>query len=386
MTAGGHPTRHIEAMNDDILLVDDDPVAIQSLARILSGIGTLRFATNGEDAIRLARARTPDLMLLDAEMPGMSGFKVCKALKSEAAMVDFPVIFITGHSEAAFEVAGFEIGAADFIAKPVNAALVRARVEAQLRVKHMADELRRVAAVDVMTGISNRRQFGDSLDRECLRARRSGEPLSLLMIDVDHFKAFNDRYGHPAGDRCLKAVAKALTSACLRPADIVARYGGEEFVVLLPQTPRRGAEHMARRVLDVVEALGIPHEYSPTSDCLTVSVGIACYDAESACWAVPSSDSRFAEDTLSRAFPIDLLQAADNAMYAAKHAGRGQAKLLDVADVDEVRLVRNVSSTPLATRSSWPDSRFTRPASLSALMPLISLIDEVRSGANRRLE
>ena len=333
-------------MSANILLVDDDPGAIQLLGNILSGSGRLRFATNGIDAIRLTREAAPDLMLLDAEMPGMSGFQVCKALKAEDSLVDFPVIFVTSHSEAAFEVAGFEIGAADFIAKPVSASLVRARVDTQLRAKHRADELRRNATTDVLTGISNRRQFGVQLDKECRRSQRSGEPVALLMIDVDHFKPFNDRYGHVAGDACLRAVADALTAVCQRPGDLVARFGGEEFVLLLPQTPRRGAEHLAQRVLEAIEMLGIAHDASPTSGSVTVSVGVACYDEQSVNWRAPSSESRFVDDTASRSFPTNLIQAADFAMYAAKHAGRAHGKLVDVADVLDERFLRDVGAPP----------------------------------------
>jgi diguanylate cyclase (GGDEF)-like protein len=190
--------------------------------------------------------------------------------------------------------------------------------------KHMADELRRTATTDSLTGVANRRQFDESLEREWLRARRSGEPVALLMIDVDHFKLYNDLYGHPKGDVCLKHVAQALLSACKRPADLVARYGGEEFMILLPQTPRCGAQRIAQQVLDAVAALGIFHEDSQTTHYVSVSVGIACFDDASACW-----------ENLSQALRAsDLVQAADKALYSAKEAGRGQAKLRDIADAD----------------------------------------------------
>ena len=218
-------------MNHNILIVDDDPGSIQIMGRILSGMGQLRFATTGEDALRLARESPPDLMLLDAEMPGMSGIQAFEALKAEPKLADVPVIFVTSHSEAEFEVAVFDKGAADFIAKPVSAPLVLARVKTQLRVKSMVDELREIATVDVLTGIANRRHIDESLEQECRRARRPGDPMALLMIDVDHFKAFNGRYGRPAGDACLRSVAQALVRATLRPADVVARYGGGEFAV-----------------------------------------------------------------------------------------------------------------------------------------------------------
>jgi diguanylate cyclase (GGDEF)-like protein len=320
-------------MSDSILLVDDDPSTIQLLSRMLSDVGNLRFATSGEDALRLAHESAPDLVLLDAEMPGMSGFQVCEALKADPSLVDVPVIFVTSHSEPAFEVSGFDLGAADFIAKPVSAPLVVARVKTQLRIKHMADDLRRIASIDALTGIANRRRFDEALEREWARARRAGDPTALLMIDVDHFKLYNDRYGHPAGDDCLRCVANALTLSSARPTDLVARYGGEEFVMLLPNTPRAGAEHIAHAVLDAVEALAIQHDASSTASHVTVSVGLACHDDASPCWVPLPANSRFA-DIRTRCSHSDLVQAADKALYCAKRAGRAQAMLLDVCDAD----------------------------------------------------
>jgi diguanylate cyclase (GGDEF)-like protein len=344
-------------MSHDILLVDDDPGSIQLMSRMLQGVGSLRFATNGTDALRLAKEATPDLMLLDAEMPGMSGFDICRALKSDPMLADVSVIFVTCHSEPAFEVQGFALGAADFIAKPVSAPLLVARVETQLRVKRMSDELRRIATVDVLTGVANRRRFDDALEQEWRRSRRSSEPLALLMIDVDHFKLFNDRYGHPAGDTCLRSVAQALCGTSLRPADLVARYGGEEFAVLLPQTPRSGAGHVAQAVLEGVAALAIAHDESPTARNVTVSVGIACYDEESPGWQPSAAESRSVERPGAYPSPLDLVKAADQALYAAKNAGRAQARLLDIAHADIPRLARDIaapSSRSRATTSNAP--------------------------------
>jgi diguanylate cyclase (GGDEF)-like protein len=292
------------------------------------------------------------VVLLDAEMPGMSGFQVCEAMKAEQRLADVPIIFVTTHSEAAFEVAGFAIGAADFIAKPVSAPLVVARVNAQLRIKRMADELRRIAMVDVLTGLANRRSFAESLEREWRCARRFATPLALIMVDIDHFKQFNDRYGHPAGDACLRSVAHALLLSCLRPGDVVARYGGEEFVVILPRTPRAGAEQMAQRILESIEALGIAHEASFTARHVTVSVGIGCFDEASVCWTVPSPKSRDSVIARPGCSPVELVQAADRAMYSAKSAGRAQAKLLDIADVDSPQRARDIG--PSAIQSTAP--------------------------------
>ncbi|MGA2551660.1 MAG: diguanylate cyclase [Burkholderiaceae bacterium] len=337
-------------MNPSILLVDDDASSIQIISRILAGVGQVRFATTGEVALRLARDSPPDLVVLDAEMPGMSGFQVCEALKADPSLTNVPVIFVTSHNEAAFEVAGFNVGAADFIAKPVNPSLVLARVKSQLRNKKMADELRRIATVDVLTGVANRRQFERFLEVEWRRTRRWEAPLSILMIDVDHFKRYNDRYGHPTGDACLRSVAQALLGASLRPADLVARYGGEEFVILLPHTPRAGAEHVAHGVLEAVESLAIPHEKSGTSRHVTVSIGVSCYDENSRCWVSGSPAARFASASRPSCASIDLVEAADKALYLAKQSGRAQAKFLDISDVRAPHLGRDIFSPSL---NSW---------------------------------
>jgi diguanylate cyclase (GGDEF)-like protein len=328
--------RHGRPVSDaSILLVDDDPGAIRVMGRILAGVGKLRFATNGQDALRLARDSIPDLILLDAEMPGMSGFELLKALKAEFLLAEVPVIFITSHSEGGFEVSALDMGAADFIAKPLRSSRVLARVRSQLRLKYMADELRRTATTDALTGVANRRQFDESIDREWLRARRAADPVSLLMIDVDRFKSYNDLHGHPKGDRCLQLVAQALVSACKRPADLVARYGGEEFAVLLPQTAREGARHMAQQALDAVAALAIFDQDMKTSHHVTVSVGIACYDDASGCWVNPPLGHR--DDSSENCSAGELILAADKALYSAKRAGRAQAQLREIAGANATR-------------------------------------------------
>jgi diguanylate cyclase (GGDEF)-like protein len=327
-------------MVDNILVVDDDPGAIQLMGRILKDIGELRFAVSGADAVRLARESAPDLVLLDAEMPGMSGFKVFDELKAVPDLADVPIIFVTSHSEPAFEVCALDMGAADFIAKPINPALVKARVKTHLRVKHMTDTLRHSAATDALTGVANRRHFDDMLNREWLRSRRHGDPLGLLLVDIDHFKLYNDRYGHPKGDVCLQNVVRVMQSVVRRTADLVARCGGEEFALLLPQTARAGAEFVAQRLLLALAARRIRHEASPTAGQVTVSIGIACYDEASAAWASPAAARQYRDELHSRCSGNDLLLAADRALYSAKRAGRAQAQLLDIADVESPQLAR----------------------------------------------
>jgi diguanylate cyclase (GGDEF)-like protein len=320
-------------MSGTILVIDDDPGAIQLMGRILEGFGEMRFAMNGVDAVRLARESPPDLVLLDAEMPGMSGFKVFEALKELPDLADVPIIFVTGHSESEFEIGALDMGAADFIAKPVNPSLVKARVSTHLRNKHMADELRRNAATDSLTGVANRRHFDGCLQREWLRSRRHGNPLSLLLVDVDHFKLYNDRYGHPKGDSCLQEVVRALESAVRRTADVVARCGGEEFGVLLPETTRIGGEFVAQRILRAVAARQIRHDTSPSGKYVSVSIGIGCFDEISFLRDTPQATRQDSDELHRRFTSDDLLLAADQALYAAKHAGRAQAHLLHIADV-----------------------------------------------------
>ncbi|MBW8846284.1 MAG: diguanylate cyclase [Burkholderiales bacterium] len=294
-----------------VLLVDDDAASVQVLARMLGGLGELRFALSGEDALRLARESPPDLILVDAEMPGLSGFEVCAALHADPRLADVPVIIITGHTEVAVEVAGFAAGASDFIRKPPVAEVVVARVRTQLRLKALADALRASALTDGMTGLANRRRFDQDLRVECERARRSHESLALLLVDVDHFKRYNDRYGHVAGDACLRQIGAAIRACIRRPADLAARYGGEEFAVLLPQTDAAGASAMAQRIVDAVTALALPHADSPLGGACSVSVGWAA--------ARPDQDAAVV-DSHGEA----LVEMADRRLYLAKAAGRGR--------------------------------------------------------------
>ena len=310
------------AQPQQILLVDDDAGAIQSLGGLLANVAALRFAANGKDALRLALEIVPDLILVAAEMPGMSGFQLLQALKAHAELADVPVI-ITSHTAAGFEVSALEMGAVDFIAKPFRSSLVLARVRLHLRMKRMADGWRRAATIDPLTGVANRRMFDQSLAREWLQSRRTGEPISLLSIDVDHFKSYNERHGRQQGDACLKQVAAALVSACRRPADMVARYEGQEFMMLLPQTARLGAEHLGRRVLDAVQALDLSHEASLPTGYVSVSIGIAFHDAQS---KQGNDEARFTAE--------DLVLAANKALGSAKRAGRARAKLRDITDTD----------------------------------------------------
>lgn len=303
---------------------------IRLLSLLLAEEGNVRFATNGVEALRLARALPPDLILLDGNMPGMSGFEVCAELKRDPAFVEVPLIFVKAHRDERFEIAGFAAGASDFITKPISPPILRTRVKNQLRLKRMADELLRNATVDALTGIANRRRFDEVLEREWARARRGSEPLSLVMIDVDHFKLFNDRYGHPAGDAALRAIGQTLSAACRRPADLVARYGGEEFALILPQTPAAGARHVADRLLALVHELSILHEAAPTTRVVTLSAGIATYAGTSRPFGSAGPRTQPPECPDLATEHGALIQVADRALYAAKNAGRARYILVEL--------------------------------------------------------
>jgi len=320
-------------LDNNILIVDDDPGLVQVMGQILAEVGSLRFATNGQDALRLARESAPDLILLDAEMPGMSGFQLFEALRLAPELASVPVIFITSHGESDFEVSALEMGAVDFIVKPFRASLVRARVRTQLRVQQMAAKLNRIARTDSLTGIANRRQFDELLEREWRRSRRGGDPISLLLVDVDHFKLYNELHGRPAGDACLQRVADTLAQLCRRPADFVARCGGDELMVLLPQTDRNGAWFVARAILDAVAALALPHGKSPTHRNVTVSIGIGCYDELSACWVSHGPELRRETTMHAPCAASDMVLAADQALRLTKRVRRAQAAVCDVSSI-----------------------------------------------------
>ncbi|WP_295473388.1 diguanylate cyclase [uncultured Pseudomonas sp.] len=304
-----------------LLIVDDDISAIRVLSKVLQGLGQIRFATGGEQALRMIQEQRPDLILLDAEMPGMSGFEVCRTVKSDPLLQDVPVIFITSHTQTRVEEQGLALGAVDFIGKPVQPAIVTARVKTHLRLKMAMDRLNRLAQTDGLTGLANRRLLDEAIEREWSRARRNQGAFSLLLLDIDYFKRYNDRYGHLQGDECLIAVAHALKGCVHRSTDLVARYGGEEFVILLPDTGAEGARQMAQEVVETVQGLERVHEASEYGR-VTVSVGAASLEAGVNCPA------RSTPPVPPEPIVVALLAQADRALYQAKDGGRNTSRFV----------------------------------------------------------
>lgn len=290
-----------------LLVVDDQPLNIQVIHHALAQDCQVLMATSGKQALELCQNQLPDLILLDVEMPEMDGFEVCQRLKADETTRHIPVIFVTAHSNSDFETRGLELGAVDFISKPVNASVLRARVKSHLLLKLQSDVLRSLVFFDGLTGVYNRRYFDQQLAREWARSSRSGLPLSLVILDVDFFKRFNDRYGHQAGDDCLRQIADVLKNGLRRLTDMVARYGGEEFVCLLPDTPLDQAMEIARHLQTLVRTRAIVHEDSEVDKVVTISLGVASATGNS-------------EDAQA------LLALADLQLYNAKHSGRGCAR------------------------------------------------------------
>lgn len=288
-----------------LLVVDDQPINIQTLYQIFHADHEVFMATSGEQALAFCRGNPlPDLILLDVVMPGLDGLAVCQQLKADPVLANIPVIFVTACMDPADETRALEAGGVDFITKPVNPMVVRARVKTHLTLKAQEDFLRSLVFVDGLTGVANRRRFDEALLSEWRQCRRAGTPLALLMIDIDHFKRYNDHYGHPTGDACLQQVAAVLKAAMQRACDLVARYGGEEFVCLLPGCDQAPALAKAQALQAALAAQGIAHEASPTAAWVTLSIGVAV--------AQPQAGGS----------PAALVAAADAALYSAKHRGR----------------------------------------------------------------
>lgn len=289
-----------------ILIVDDEPANIDLLAAVLEEDGEILFATSGKAALAIAESERPDIVLLDVVMPDLDGYEVCRRLKNNPATAQIPVVFITALDQETDEEAGLAAGAVDYVAKPISAPITRARVRTHMELKRYRDHLAELAYLDGLTGVANRRRFDEYAKLEWRRARRQGRPVSVLMIDVDEFKHFNDLYGHQAGDACLRQVAEILAGLVNRPADLLARYGGEEFVCILPETSAEGAGMLAERMRAAVQQHKLAHDGASAADCVTVSIGVAT--------AVVDASS-----TLEQALAL-----ADTHLYRAKSTGRNR--------------------------------------------------------------
>lgn len=323
----------------EILIVDDTPANLDLLMGMLKDRFRVRAAASGRRALATARSFAIDLVLLDVDMPDMNGFEVCRELKADPMTHETPVIFISALDAANDKVAAFEAGGADYVTKPFQVAEVMARIEHQLRLARLKrdlerkneelgrayEDVRRIAAeledsnrqlavandrlqalsyLDGLTGVANRRRFDETLEEACAAARNSNAPLSLVLIDLDHFKRLNDSQGHQDGDEALRSVAALLAGRTAARGGLAARFGGEEFVWLLPGFGLEAAKEEAETLRRLIREAGIRHD-GIECGVVTASMGVS---------------------TSSVPTPPALVAAADAALYRAKSGGRDRVE------------------------------------------------------------
>lgn len=306
-----------------VLVVEDSKVTLKVLSNYLNnmGIATPLFSETGQQGIEVFQQQRPDIVLLDVKLPDIDGFEVARKIRAMEQEGDWAaIIFLTAMANDEDLARGIAAGGDDYLTKPVSEVVFHAKVRAMQRLVEMQRslievtnkldaanaELLRLSTTDALTGIANRRSFDDFLAREWRRCNRMKKPLSLAMLDIDYFKLFNDKYGHRAGDDCLKQVAAQIARAAPRASDLAARYGGEEFMLVLGETDTDGAMWIAERLRQMVTDLKVPH-YATDSKYVSISCGAV---------------SVMPDDKLSLE---TLIQSADAALYQAKRGGRDRA-------------------------------------------------------------
>lgn len=285
-----------------VLMIDDSPDALAiAEARLVKDDIKVICTADGKSGLDAARRENPDLVLLDVDMPDMSGFDVCRELKADSELCMIPVIFLSGSGDAEDKVKGLNLGAVDYVTKPFDAFELRARVNAALRTKHMQDLLIEYAKIDPLTGLANRRALMERLGQEWARIQRHGGALSFIMGDIDNFKQVNDAHGHAVGDEVLRGVADVLVHR-RRRTDLPVRYGGDEFAVLLPDESVQSAAALAERCREEIENIRVRAGQNDVS--VTASFGVA--------------------DTTNISSAEALIESADIALYRAKQEGRNR--------------------------------------------------------------
>ncbi|MCL1844891.1 MAG: diguanylate cyclase [Defluviitaleaceae bacterium] len=296
---------------NSILIVDDETVNIMALVDILRNEYTLYTERDGKNCLDTAARLLPDLILLDILMPEMSGFEVLEKLQNDSRTKNIPVIFVTGLSKSDDEVHGFSLGAVDYISKPFSASVVKMRVQHQIKIINLIREIQKLSITDPLTGIGNRRYFNSLIQQEWERAKRNRASISFLIMDIDHFKMFNDKFGHLNGDIVLQSVAHVISAEITRASDKIARWGGEEFAVILPDTDIIGAKKVAENVRAAIESADISLD-DGTIQNTTVSIGIHAHVPDH----LPKQNDEYSA--------INFISDADKALYHAKHTGRNR--------------------------------------------------------------
>lgn len=300
-----------------ILVVEDSPTLRHATSTYIRNAGHEPVVAKcGEEALQVVDANPVDLIIMDVEMPGLDGFETTRLIREWLGDHWVPIIFVTGHSDDDSLRIGIEAGGDDYLIKPVSSVILTAKIRAMERLVEMRNQLneanenlQRLSQKDGLTNLFNRRTFDEKAAEQWRLATRTQQPISILLLDIDHFKLYNDEYGHQAGDECIRLVATAIRRCTKRPCDLVARYGGEEFIALLPNTPEDGAIHVAEHIRETIESLHIKHRASKTSDRVTVSIGLSC--------------THYTTGTTLD----NQISLADNALYDAKEQERNRAIL-----------------------------------------------------------
>jgi two-component system chemotaxis family response regulator WspR len=320
------------ATGHHVLIVDDSDsirLMVRQALEEIPGIKSIQEAADGLEGLSALSRAYCDLVITDVTMPRLDGFKLVSAIRQNPQLKDIMVIVLSSRDDSVDKIKGLTIGANDYVTKPFEQGELQARITVMLKMRDLQEELQRknqameeanlklalLANQDGLTGIPNRRYFFERFEVEFRRAQRLKAPLGLLMMDIDHFKSFNDTYGHLAGDEALRAVAGVIMEG-IRTYDMVGRYGGEEMIAFLPETDREGSLLVAERLRSAVEAC----EVLPAGEArdkpvgLTVSIGVACWP-------------EIAVKELN-----ELVDAADNALYRAKTGGRNRCSVTPADD------------------------------------------------------
>ena len=303
-----------------VLLVDDSIAYSQVIQSYVESAGhSVITACDGEQGILKFLEHKPDLVLLDVNMPNMDGYQCAHHIRKNCQQGNLwiPIIFLSAEVTDDAIVRGIDSGGDDYLLKPITLKVLSAKLLAMARIANMRKELedasaylKRLSLVDSLTQLYNRRHFDEALELEWSRSNRSQAPLSLILCDIDHFKAFNDNYGHVAGDDALVKASKTIIETLKRPSDIPVRYGGEEFAVILPDTPTVGAMIVAEQLRTAMNTLTIPHAFSNAANIVTMSIGVSTY--------YPNQ---------TKASYVELVESADRGLYRAKKNGRNRIEL-----------------------------------------------------------
>lgn len=300
----GYQQRDLTEAQAKVLVVDDELTNLRLMGDLLSPHYEVLIARSVQEAKEVLRKQVPDILLLDVMMPEVDGFSFCRELKENDDTRNLSVIFVTALHEEEAELKGLQFGAVDFIHKPISSPILLARVHTHLELKRRTDMLEQRTLIDALTGVGNRRAYDLILATEWRRLQRTGGCLSMLIVDIDQFKLYNDCFGHPQGDDCLQRVAAILSQVIGRASDQLTRYGGEEFALLLTDTPLTGAVKLAERIMARIREMNIPHAPDALQKRVTVSIGVASL--------YPNKDQP----------PETLFMLADKQLYQAKRTGR----------------------------------------------------------------